>query len=595
MDASNSSPYNSIVQLFRVLFLESKNQILGLMAITCLSGIVAILNLYLSKLLIDSLVDPTKQALSIWYIVAAQLFGAALLVVLQKLQNYFQSSISQVASQQLRIHLTEHALKLDIDFFDNSSSFDKYVRAREQAGFAPIVVVTSILEIVESVVKLTGFIGIIVALEPMLLLGLSVAIVPTYIVTKRAAKQSNLLENTLVPDTRRADYYEKILTQPEFAKEVRSYGYGSKLMLSFKSLLKMATGQRLYLEQKISVGQTVAEGFTVVSHFIFVIIVIRLALLDRLSIGDVTMFIGAIMMFQSSLATVVQSFGELFASSLFMKELKKYFQLKPTVVCNGDKSGIAQKTSMSLEARSLSFTYPGTNTPILSDIEATFCTGSITAIVGTNGAGKSTLTKMLMRLYEPSSGVLLLNGKDVRELNLIEYRSLFSVVFQDYSTYYFSLKENIALGDQREIDINRIYTAIQRAGLTELLENLPNGIDSNLGRFFDSQGTELSVGQWQRVAIARAMYRDSPFLILDEPSSSLDAAAEQSIFDIYRTLASEKVCILVSHRMNTVKLADKILVLHRGRIAERGHHSQLVKGQGLYTTLYNSQAHRFRD
>ncbi len=247
-----------------------------------------------------------------------------------------------------------------------------------------------------------------------------------------------------------------------------------------------------------------------------------------------------------------------------------------------------------LEVREVSFRYPGTGRPVLNWVSFTIRPGERLALVGHNGAGKTTLVKLLCRLYDPTAGQILLDGQDLREYDLADWRRNIAVVFQDYAKYHLTAGQNIGLADLDRInDSTAITAAAKAAEADDLIAALPQGPDTLLGRQFE-QGVELSIGQWQKVALARAFFRDAPLLILDEPTAALDAEAEYAVYQRFRDLTHGRTTLIISHRFSTVRMADRILVLQDGRIVEQGPHEDLMAAQGSYAAMYEKQASRYR-
>ena len=240
------------------------------------------------------------------------------------------------------------------------------------------------------------------------------------------------------------------------------------------------------------------------------------------------------------------------------------------------------------------FRYPGADTDVLHDISFTLQAGEVCVLVGLNGAGKTTLIKLLTRLYDPTSGTIYLDGKDIRAYDLKELYSIFGIIFQDFGKYAFSVSDNIAFGRaDKPKDENTVHVAAQRSSADKFIEKLPKKYETPLMRYFSEDGTELSIGQWQKLSIARAFYADSDIIILDEPTASLDALAEQEIFRQFDQLRKGKTTVFVSHRLSSATVATKIIVLESGRIAEEGNHKQLMQAKGKYYELFSAQAERY--
>ena len=247
-----------------------------------------------------------------------------------------------------------------------------------------------------------------------------------------------------------------------------------------------------------------------------------------------------------------------------------------------------------LELRNVTFRYPGTEQPVLRQVSLRIRPGETVALVGHNGAGKTTLVKLLCRLYDPTAGRIVLDGHDLREYDLRDVRRHTTVIFQDYARYHFTAGENIGLAAvSRRDDSEAIAAAAAQSGADEVIERLPRGYDTQLGREFED-GMELSIGEWQKVALARAFFREAQFQILDEPTAALDAQAEYDVYLRFRELTQGRTTLLISHRFSTVRMADRILVLDRGRLVEEGSHDALMARGGLYADLYEKQASRYR-
>ena len=247
-----------------------------------------------------------------------------------------------------------------------------------------------------------------------------------------------------------------------------------------------------------------------------------------------------------------------------------------------------------IEFKNVYFSYPGTTKNVLKNVSFKLEGGETAVLVGLNGAGKTTLIKLLTRLYDPTDGVILLDGKDIREYDTKELYSIFGIIFQDFGKYALTVNENISFGDaSTELDQERVLESAKRSGADDFIKELPKQYDTSLMKFFEEDGTELSIGQWQKLSVARAFYSNSDILILDEPTASLDALAEQQIFNQFDTLSKNKTTIFVSHRLSSATRADKIIVLEHGEIVETGTHAELMELNGKYHHLFTTQAERY--
>jgi ATP-binding cassette subfamily B protein len=289
---------------------------------------------------------------------------------------------------------------------------------------------------------------------------------------------------------------------------------------------------------------------------------------------------------------LLSSLAGLYEDSLFISDTFEFLNLKENITVT-EPVIVPYPLKKKIEVDNLSFTYPGNNFRTISDVSFEIIKGEIIALVGPNGAGKSTLVRLLCRLYDSDSGKIKYDGTDIRNIDPENYRKHFSVVFQDFMLYNLTARENIRMGDIDEKNPdNRIKASASITGIHDLINNLPNGYETAIGNLFDDS-RELSWGEWQKLALARALFRDAPVLILDEPSSALDADTEYDIFSRFREIVKGRTSILISHRFTNVSLADRIIVLDKGTIAETGTHDELMKKNGIYFTMFTKQSSRF--
>ena len=286
--------------------------------------------------------------------------------------------------------------------------------------------------------------------------------------------------------------------------------------------------------------------------------------------------------------------GEVYENSLFFNDLTRFLAKEPKIVSPDHPQPIPKRVR-ELALENVVFAYPGSAETIFDGLSLELRAGEVTGLVGINGAGKTTLVKLLTGLYQPQQGKITLNGVDISLFDLHEYRDCFGVLLQDFARYQFTVRENILLGRYNDsANGNRLLQATTKANATTMIETLPEGWETWLGRQFHDRGRDLSGGQWQRIALARMLYRDAPILVLDEPSAALDAEAEAALFDDYKSLTANKTTLLITHRFTTVRMADRILVMEDGKVIEEGTHTSLLKLGGRYAKLFNAQAKAFR-
>ena len=312
-------------------------------------------------------------------------------------------------------------------------------------------------------------------------------------------------------------------------------------------------------------------------------------------IGDYTLYTGAIASVATSISTLIASTGTIYEGTLFIDNLIAFMNEKQNIIpCQQPAELVAHGAEHTIEFQDVSFRYPGTKKDVLQNISFTIAPGQTLALVGLNGAGKTTLIKLLTRLYDPTAGRILLDGKDLKTYDIKSLYQTFGIIFQDFGKYALSVKENIQLGDiHKDVSMDTVEYAARQSTAGEYIEKLPRGYDTPLMRIFEQDGLELSIGQWQKLAIARAFYADSDIMILDEPTASLDPMAEQEIFNQFDRLRNNKTTVFVSHRLSSATIADQILVIEQGCLIEKGSHRELMAQKGRYYDLFTTQSKRY--
>ena len=332
-----------------------------------------------------------------------------------------------------------------------------------------------------------------------------------------------------------------------------------------------------------------AKGLAV---FLALWYIVARALGSWISLGELAMYLLAFRMGMTFLREIMSSAASLYEDNLFVADVFEFLNLEEKVVAEEPLQDISTLNSK-ISISNLSFTYPGSKAAVINGLDLEIRKGETLALVGANGAGKTTLARLICRLYDPQQGMIKIDDYNIKNIEPLKYRQLFSVLFQDFMLYNMSAGENITAGDiERGDDPGRLKESAGKAGIAELIEALPRSYDTVIGRLFDDS-RELSWGEWQKIALARALYRDSEILILDEPASALDARSEYELFTRFKEIAAGRTTILISHQFSNVSIADRIALLENGKITELGSHDELMKLGGTYSELYNLQKSRY--
>jgi ATP-binding cassette subfamily B protein len=388
-----------------------------------------------------------------------------------------------------------------------------------------------------------------------------------------------------------------VMTTDQFNKEIKLFNLGNFFINQYHKL-----ADKIYRENKSLLTRRYMFGYlwmiiSVIANAAIYMYVAFQAVQGRITLGDLTLFTQTATQVSSSFQAILSGISSTYENNLFVGTLFEFLEYEPKI--KSPENAVAIEPSpevkgLDIEFRNVSFTYPGKSEPALKNINFRIAPGEAIALVGRNGAGKTTLVKLLARLYDPDEGEIFIGGRNVKEYDLQDLREQVGVIFQDYATYFMTARENIGVGRLSEIEnLGLVQESARKSGANTVIERLPKGYESMLGRWF-TEGTQLSGGEWQKIALARAFIRDARILILDEPTSSLDAQAEYEVFAHFRELTEGKTAIFISHRFSTVRLADRIFVIENGTILESGSHRELMELDGRYAELFNLQAEAYR-
>jgi ATP-binding cassette subfamily B protein len=434
--------------------------------------------------------------------------------------------------------------------------------------------------------------GLIITLHWTLALLLLAANIPGIWLRLHYADILYNFQRQQTPEARKSAYFNWLLTGDRPSRELRLFGLGNYFIALFKKSFLKQIEEEINIIRKRTLIELISNLFKATALLVTLLFIARKTIGGNLSLGEMAMFLLAFRQGMIYIKDLFVSLAGLYEDSLFIGDTFEFLNLKEKVTAS-EPVVIPSPLKKNIVVKNLSFTYPGNTNSTINDISFEIKKGEILALVGSNGAGKSTLVRLLCRLYDPDTGTVKYDDSDIRNIDPAEYRKFFSVIFQDFMLYNLSAGENIRMGNiDEEKAEHRIKSSAATTGVHGLIESLPNGYDTVIGTLFDDS-RELSWGEWQKIALARALFRDAPVLILDEPSSALDADTEYDIFSRFREIVKGRTSILISHRFTNVSLADRILVLDKGTIAETGTHDELMKRGGIYFTMFTKQNNRY--
>jgi ATP-binding cassette subfamily B protein len=508
--------------------------------------------------------------------------------------NYGRTLFVRRVQLEAERRLLAQASRVDLGHFDNSDWHDRLARAKRDVSWRPGDLTWSVLGLsgnIASIVLMAGLLASLHWILVVLALGSSVV---SLALERRINEQMYEMFYQETPEEREREYLGDLLVQPRTTKEIRAYVLPEYLLERHRVLSEslFALRERMFRSaSRVSLLTGLIGGTTLAAAYVFVA---WRGTSGSISPGGVVLVIGAFASVAGTLSNVSSTFLSVEQHTTFLDDYFSFLGIEPLVKVPPAPTALADHRIESVDFDGVSFSYPGGTAPALEGLDLHIRRGELVAIVGENGAGKSTLVKLLLRFYDPDGGTVRVGGVDLREVDPETLRNRIGVLFQDYATYELSVRENVIMGrPSLPADDERVIEALHDARSGWLLERMPKGLDSKVGRLFEG-GHDLSGGEWQRLALARIMYRDADVWILDEPTSSLDPEAEAAIFAELKENLRGRIGIVISHRFSTVRIADRIAVIAGGRVAEIGSHDELMRARGRYAQLFELQAAGYR-
>jgi len=580
-----------------LVWTTSKRLTIAIAILTILAGILPAAIAYVGKLIVDGVVaaaaSPTPDTIGVLWLVAAEAGIVAAMAACQRGLSACQSLLRALLGQRVNVMILEKALTLELAHFEDSEFYDKLTQARREASSRPLALVTKTFGLVQNAISLISFSALLLAFSPWAVAILIVAGLPSFVAEAKFSGDAFRLFRWRSPERRMQLYLETVISREDGIKEVKLFQLGSRLLQRYRDIFS-----RLFVEDRKLTIRRDTWGFllglvsTAALYAAYGWIVVS-TIAGAITLGAMTMYLVLFRQGQSSVAAILTSVSGMYEDNLYLSNLYEYLE-QPVPTRHGEAlHGPAPERG--LEFENVSFTYDGAKEKALDGVSLQIKPGESLALVGENGSGKTTLIKLLTRLYDPTEGRILLDGLDLQEWDVEALRQRVGVIFQDFGRYQFTVGENIGAGDVRHIDNKERWKQAATTGLAApFIEDMPDSYDTQLGRWFKG-GRELSGGQWQKIALSRAFMRsDADILVLDEPTAAMDAASEAEVFEHFRTASTNKMTILISHRFSTVRAAAQIIVIHQGRILERGDHESLLAEDGQYAHLFNLQAQGYK-
>jgi len=591
------SALRNLPRFFTLIWQTSRRFTLINLVLRLIKSVIPLAMLYVGKLIIDEIVllievsEPDPNYL--WWLLGAELGLAIISDVINRGITLVDILLGDLFSNRTSVEIIQHAARLDMYQFENPEFYDKLERARRQTSSRTALMSQVLQQLQEFITVLTLGAGLI-AFNPWLILILVIAVIPSFLGESHFNQRSYSLTRSWTPERRELDYLRYIGASDTTAKEVKIFNLSDFLAKRFDELShKYYLANRKIAVQRAGWGVLLSALGTIAYYAAYVVIALQ-TISGAITLGTLTFLTGSFSRMRGMLQSIMNRFSRITESALYLQDLFDFLELQPSIKTENDSVPFPDTVEMGFTFENVGFRYPGTDKWAIRNLSFQLRPGEKLALVGENGAGKTTLVKLLARLYDPSEGRILVDGVDLRNINLESLRRNIGIIFQDYIRFQLKAKENLAVGNIEQLaNLDLIEASAQKSMANEVIEELPGQYEQFLGKRF-KDGVDLSGGQWQKIALGRAYMRDAQLLILDEPTAALDARAEHEVFVRFSDLIDGKSAVLISHRFSTVRMADRILFLENGQLLELGTHQELLEKGGKYAELFHLQAQGYK-
>ncbi|MGI8484919.1 MAG: ABC transporter ATP-binding protein, partial [Thermomicrobiales bacterium] len=592
--------WSGVRRVLALVWATSRLLTSGLAGTSLLQSVLPAVQVWLAGRLIDEVVNGFRSGgddAHIRGVVILALIQLAILVtssLMQALSNTCQQLLQERLSIHVQLEIMTHANHLDLADFEDATYYDQLQQAQNESSRRPVQMVSQVFGLMQSIITFSTMVALLTSLSWWIAAAALIAPIPAFISQSRYGWWGFQVMRRQSPLRRSMSYLTTLMTTDQYAKEVKLFTLGDYFINRYRRVSdEYYEGIRTILVRRYLASFGWGSITTMASSGTFLYVAI-LAIRGQITLGALTVFTQAASQVQGAFQGILGGFQGIYENGLYLSTYYELLDKEPQISAPATPAPIRHPFRQGVEFRDVSYQYPGREEYALRNLSFTIDPGETVALVGRNGAGKSTIVKLLGRLYDPTEGQILIDGRDIREYDPAELRHEFGVMFQDYAAYQFSAAENIGVGNiDRMDDLAQVMDAADRAGASEVISKLPEGFQTTLGKWFEG-GHQLSGGEWQKVALARAFMRNAQILILDEPTAALDARAEYELFSRIKELTTGRMALYISHRFSTARMADRIFLLEHGQLQEEGTHDELMLLDGQYAELFELQAASYR-
>ncbi len=579
-----AAPETTLISIVLMLFLSA----------------IPVLILYTTKLTIDEVttlltLPPEARDFNRVVPLIALIAGVALVeIVLNAINRVVSDRQTRTVKDHVIDLIHKKSLEVDLEYYENAEYRDTLHRVQTDAPYRPPRIVSSLMSFVQNTFSLISLLVLLISFSPIIALVLFASAIPGLFARVHYARVMFSWLQRRAQIERVILHYNYILAVESYAKEIRLFDLGRLFARRHHDLRAGMREEEFVIQVRGALRDFVAQFAATAAVYGSYAFIAYQTVMGAITLGSLVMYFQAFQRGQSLLRDMLTSLADLYEHTMFLTQLYEFLEIEGHVVAPVDPKPVPNPMQQGIEFKNVSFHYPNSERPALENISLRIRPGEVIALVGENGAGKTTLIKLLCRLYDPTEGTITLDGIDLRCFDPVELRQHISAIFQDFSAYQVPVFENIGYGDVKHLDDReKIIEASKRANAHPVVESLPQGYDTMLGKWF-LKGEELSVGQWQKIALARLFMRDAQLMVLDEPTSALDVMSEYEVFERFRQVISGRSAVLISHRLSTIKMAHNIYVLDNHKIVEVGSHDDLMQKQGIYAKLFETQSQYYR-